>query len=520
MWGSRTSSVRRWIALGALLGLTVASVATGLGGVPPAGATPAPYADQQVTVTSFDGTPLNVYFFPATGLDVGQTAPTVLDGSAWPLPAYPQSQTTIGQVGPVGTWSFGANLLGPASLNAAGYNVITWDNRGFGSSGGQVNVDNPSIEGRDVTAIINWLATQPAAELRAPNYPVVGMTGISYGGGIQLSAAADDHRLAVIEPNMAWDSLDESLIPNGVIKAGWGNLLCETGTLLGARYPAELTKICASAQSGVVTPDEIAFADAASPGPVIGQITTPTLLLGGTADTLFPLTQDLEVYRSLVAAGTPVKMMWYCGGHGICQTNSGPTDYVVNEEMNFLAKYLKGAAVSTGPGFEYLDQNGTWHSAPSYPLPTIGHLSASGGGWLSLNTSDSSGIAGVAAAPATNAITIPVAAPLWSVDSVGSPTLSVTYQGLGSTTASYVAAQLVDTSTGTVLGGQATAIPLVLDGHAHTVTLPLNAISWNLTPSSRIELQLTDDSDLFEAQPANGLLFVGHAGLTVPLQAS
>ena len=66
-------------------------------------------------------------------------------------------------------------------------------------------------------------------------------------------------------------------------------------------------------------------------------------------------------------------------------------------------------------------------------------------------------------------------------------------------------AQLLDNSTGTVLDNQATADPAHPRRRSHTVTLPLNLVTWNLTPSSNITLQLTDSSDLFFAQHSWGL---------------
>lgn len=41
---------------------------------------------------------------------------------------------------------FGSVGLGP--LRRAGFNVLTWDARGFGGSGGQVEVDSAEFEGR------------------------------------------------------------------------------------------------------------------------------------------------------------------------------------------------------------------------------------------------------------------------------------------------------------------------------------------------------------------------------------
>ncbi len=498
-----THSARRCAAFGVVLALVLVVLARPLA----ASAAPTPIPEQQaVKVTSFDGTQLNVYFFPAAGLTTDLTAPTVLEPSGWGLPAYPSWLPTITSLS-LGPVSFGADVLGPAALTALGYNVVTWDNRGWFGSGGEENLDNPAIEGRDVSAIIDWLATQPGVALKGPADPVVGMIGASYGGGAQLSAAAIDPRLDVIEPNMSWYSLIDSLYPNDVVKAGWGNIRCLSGDVEGAHYAPEVSDLCNGAlKSGVVTSDELAFGDAASPGPLIGQITTPTLLLAGTVDTLFPINGDIATYDALRAAGTPVKMMWYCGGHGICNQSVGPTAYVANVELAFLSKYLMHRDVDTGPGFEYLDQTGTWHSAPSYPVATTGQLTGSGSGTLIISPYSSSGNLGIEATRASNAVNIPIPAPSSSVETVTDPELSLTYRGYASKSSTPIFAQLLDSATGTVLDNQATAVPLTLDGASHTVTLPLNMVTWNLTPASDIELQLTDSSDLFFAQKALGLV--------------
>ncbi len=478
------------------------------------------YPTVTTTVTSFDGVGLAVNFYPATNLAVGQNAPTVLEGSGWGAGGYSASIGTVDQI-TIGSQSVGAALVGPQTLNAAGYNVVTWDNRGWYNSGGQVNLDSPAYEGRDVSAIIDWVATQPAAELKGPNDPVVGMTGVSYGGGDQISAAINDHRIAVIEPNMAWNSLMGSLDPNGVVKSGWGSLLCTIGNVVGAKYAPALTSTCTNdLTSGVASPSDISYGDAASPLGRVSQITTPTLLLGGTADTLFPLAQDVANEQLLAAAGTPVKMMWYCGGHGICTVPSGPAGHVVNVEMAFLDKYLKGAQVSTGPAFEYLDQTGTWNSAPAFPPAPAGALTASGSGHLSISTTDSSGFFGVEATPASNALNIAVPAPAAAAEVAGAPQLTVTYQGTASVADTPVFAQLVDTSTNLVVDSQATAVPLVLDGATHTTSVSLNDISWAVTPGSTLELQLTDASDLFFAQAANGSVTVAQATLSLPLSGA
>ena len=252
-----------------------------------------------------------------------------------------------------------------------------------------------------------------------------------------------------------------------------------------------------------------------SPGPVIKQITTPTLLLAGTVDTLFPLAGDVRTYDALRAAGTPVKMMWYCGGHGICNQPVGPNGHVTEAELTFLNKYLKGQSVSTGPGFEYLDQTGTWRSAESYPVASSGKVTASGSGTLGISPLDTSGLLGVEATKALNGVNIAVSAPSSSVETLEAPQLTLTYSGLATKSSTPIVAQLVASSTGVVLDNQATVIPLTLNGLSHTVTVPLNMVTWNLTPSSKVTLQLTDASDLFYPQQVTGLVSL-QAKLTLP----
>ena len=94
----------------------------------------------------------------------------------------------------------------PQLRRGGGYNVITWDPRGEFASGGQLQIDNPFYEGRDVSEIISWLtgSTNPAQDqvLTDPTGdPLVGMTGGSYGGGIQLTTV--DPRIDAIIPRSA-----------------------------------------------------------------------------------------------------------------------------------------------------------------------------------------------------------------------------------------------------------------------------------------------------------------------------
>lgn len=113
---------------------------------------------------------------------------------------------------------FGSVGVGP--LRRAGFNVLTWDARGFGQSGGNVEVDSPAFEGRDVQALITYVSQQPEAQLDAPGDPRMGMAGVSYGGGIQLVTAAIDKRVDAITPVIAWNSLLTALYKDATVKEG------------------------------------------------------------------------------------------------------------------------------------------------------------------------------------------------------------------------------------------------------------------------------------------------------------
>ena len=259
---------------------------------------------------SFDQTAINMHFFPAAGLAAGKRAPTVMVGPGWSQPGETDENSSSDEL-------FGGVGLGP--LRAAGYNVLTWDPRGFGQSGGQVEVDSPDYEARDASALIDWLAKQPEAQLDKAGDPRVGMNGSSYGGGIQWITAARDARVDVITPNISWNSLITSLYKDGSLKAGWGLVLCGAG--IGASLPGglmnpdgiELSRLnphvfntCVNGiATGYISPADQAWFAAHGPDHLLSKVKIPTLITQGTADTLFTLKEAIRNYASLRSRGVP-----------------------------------------------------------------------------------------------------------------------------------------------------------------------------------------------------------------------
>ncbi|MEU6742225.1 CocE/NonD family hydrolase [Streptosporangium sandarakinum] len=119
-----------------------------------------------------------------------------------------------------------------ARLAGEGYAVLTWSARGFGRSGGQIALNSPDYEVKDVRQLVDWLARQPQVLLDAAGDPRVGVAGGSYGGAIALMSAAHDPRIDAIVPQITWYDLADALFPdaggggpeNGVFKRMWAGL--------------------------------------------------------------------------------------------------------------------------------------------------------------------------------------------------------------------------------------------------------------------------------------------------------
>jgi ABC-2 type transport system ATP-binding protein len=485
---------------------------------------PGDAAARDFTVTSFDGTRIEAHFFPAANAPPGARAPTVLYGPSW---------GNAGATDDDGPMEEGDGPIGVGTLRRAGYNVLTWDPRGFGASGGEAKLDSPAYEGRDVQALLDALAQFPEAALDAAGDPRAGMTGSSYGGGVQWVSAAIDRRIDAITPTVAWHSLVSSLYKGETFKAGWGSILCGTGAAEGVStglvnprgietgsMDPHMYSIC---QSGLGT-GRISDADRdwladRGPGTTWTRLVrAPTLVLHGNADTLFTLAEAIENFRVLRSNGVPSRMLWFCGGHGTCRTPRGLAR-VEGAILRWFGRHLMGqGSVDTGAGFEWIDQDGLWHQAADYPPPPAGHVSGSGTGTLRLVPGDaaSSGTA-ISATPAANGVEVSVVPPPRPAELLGPPRLELDYRGVGTASAAHAYAQIVDVERDTVVGGQVTPLPLVLDGAAHELQVDLEPLAYVLTSTSRLRLQIVSATNVYGGQRVSGSVDLTDIGLTLPL---
>ena len=331
-----------------------------------------PGVPSDLVVTSFDETPIRIHWFPNPDATDADPAPTVLMGPGWGL----AGDTEADAVGILGSVDI-------ASLRSAGYNVVTWDPRGFGASGGVATVNDAEREGRDVQRILDWAAEQPQVELDAAGDPAVGMVGGSYGGGIQLVTAAIDCRVDAIVPIIAWNSLGTSLYKAETVKTGWAGVLADLPTA-AVVDPHIDSAYADGTTTGVLSDEDRDWFLSRGPAALVEQIRVPTLIVQGTVDTLFTLDEALTNLAILESNDVPSAMVWFCGGHGLCLTDPGDVERVAEASIDWLDRWVaRDETVDTGPRIDLIVQTGDRYTSEAVP-GTTATVDATGSGTLEL----------------------------------------------------------------------------------------------------------------------------------------
>ena len=476
-------------------------------------------------VRSFDGTPIITHFFPAPGLKKGERAPTIMIGHGW---------GGSGATEPPGNYA------------RAGYNILTWDARGFGGSGGTVMIDHPQFEARDAQALISFIARQPEALLDRRGDPRLGMDGPSYGGGIQFITAARDRRVDAIAPTIAWHSLNRALYRAKTVKAGWDLALVGVGiptaALPGIFSPAGVQTghqsqyfydaVTEGLSTGQLPSEFETWLAQHGPDFLLDRVRIPTMIVQGTVDTLFTLDEAHDNFMALRRNGVPLRMMFYCGGHGVCRTGSDTGGSVIatggglvdRRKLAWFDRWLKrNKAVRTGPRFEWIDEAGGWNSSGRYPLPRTGTLQGDGTGVLPLAPGESPG-SGILlfATPSQPAVEAQIPAKAGQ-SVVGTPRLRLTYTATGTSTRpdgnTSIFAQLVDNERNVVVNNLATPIPIQLDAQEHTIDIALEQIA-SRTTAAGYTLQLIPQTSVYDLQRATGVVDVARAQISVPVVRS
>ena len=191
----------------------------------------------------------------------------------------------------------------------AGYGVLSFDQRGFGESGGQAHVENPDVEGHDVRRLVRIAAKLRWVRKDGKNDPRMGAVGGSYGGGYQYLAAFEMLRtrgkpvLDALAPEITWNDLQDSLAPQGVVRTEWALGLSAAALPSDALPPEVYGALVEGAATGnwpdgdpVSVSDMNSFFEKNGPAWHVRhgrKLDIPVLMGQGATDSLFNLRQGL-----------------------------------------------------------------------------------------------------------------------------------------------------------------------------------------------------------------------------------
>jgi ABC-2 type transport system ATP-binding protein len=214
-----------------------------------------------------------------------------------------------------------------------GYAVLSYDQRGFGDSGGHAHVENPAVEGRDVARLVRMLSRKRWILKDGPGDPRLGAIGGSYGGGYQFLGAFTSLQrrgtevFDALAPEITWNSLNTSLAPEGVVRTEWALALSAAAVPSDALPPHVYKALVEGAATGEWpdgspsgTEDMESFFRRNGPSWHVRQgrrLDIPVLLGQGTTDTLFPLQQAITTWQSALTrrARRHSIFVGYNGGH-------------------------------------------------------------------------------------------------------------------------------------------------------------------------------------------------------------
>lgn len=213
----------------------------------------------------------------------------------------------------------------------AGFGVLSFDQRGFGESGGLAHIQNPDFEGRDVVRLVDFVASLDWVAKERSKDPKLGAIGGSYGGGFQFVGAFTElrergrTRFDALAPDKTWWDLKESLAPSEVPRTGWAAALF---ALAPDSLPEEIRRGFAYAAAtgnwpkgqDPAAPNLDAFFRRNGPAWHVSEgrrLPIPMLVYQGATDNLFNLNQGIKNFELAMTPRARARSIFvgYNGGH-------------------------------------------------------------------------------------------------------------------------------------------------------------------------------------------------------------
>ncbi|GAA2311207.1 CocE/NonD family hydrolase [Streptomyces kunmingensis] len=283
------------------------------------------------------------------------------DGHAHPAIVMPSPWTDLGWL----AYAVQGTLF---ALN--GYHVLAYTARGFGQSGGEVEVAGPD-DVADGSAALTYLLDQTDETVRG-----VGFLGDSYGSGISQLVAAHDTRVTAVAALSTWGDLGQAFYENETRHIASVTALLNAAA--NARLSARTRQVFEDVLAGQNIEQTLQWAEERSPythRDQLNQRRVPVFFANAWHETLFPNNQTLRMFNALEG---PKRLDFSIGDHSGPEMSGilGLPNRIWQDAHRWLDHHLKGDAngidkegqlVSQVMWDSTLEPSATWEDAVGEP---------------------------------------------------------------------------------------------------------------------------------------------------------
>ncbi|UQA94589.1 CocE/NonD family hydrolase [Streptomyces halobius] len=218
----------------------------------------------------------------------------------------------------------------------AGYNVLAYSARGFGSSEGGAEGGGP-LDVQDGSKALDHLIAQAPGRTTK-----VGFTGLSYGSGLSQLIAAQDPRVDAVAALSTWGDLGEAFYENRTRHLASVRAL---QTVKGnARLSARTQRMFSDLLANRNIPQALEWAKQRSPKTYLKQLNkrrVPVFYGQAWHETLFPSNQSLKTFNRLTG---PKRIDVSIGDHAGPEMTgmAGLPNHVAKDAKRWFDRFLKG----------------------------------------------------------------------------------------------------------------------------------------------------------------------------------
>jgi predicted acyl esterase len=274
--------------------------------------------NDQIVITSADGTEIAANLFTPAATSPNAALPTIIFVNSWALEEHEY-------------------LAQAYEFAQDGYLVLSYSARGWGQSTAFATVGGPE-DMADLSAVVDWLDANTQADISN-----IGISGMSYGAGLSLLGLAHEPRIKTAASLSGWGSLPDALYGGETTSLAWGTLLVASGYLLG-EISSDIPTYFGDLLQGTDVSSAIAWANVRSPLTYVDKINArnaPVYISNNFSDELFKPNSSLKLYSLLTG---PKRIDINQGIHISAEATGllGLPNYVWNNVHDWFDYWLKG----------------------------------------------------------------------------------------------------------------------------------------------------------------------------------